>query len=61
MVINENMEKIVREKCDVLVCSGGIAGVAAAVALSTDLTALKISALQKKLRESGVYLHEKDL
>ena len=31
MVINENIETKVAEKCDVLVCGGGIAGVAAAL------------------------------
>ena len=32
MIINENLETIVKEECDVLVCGGGIAGISAALA-----------------------------
>ena len=48
---------------DVAVCGGGFAGISAALAaaMTNDFSTLDISLLQKKLRENGIVLHEKEL
>ena len=59
MKMKERFTTPVAYTCDVLVCGGGFAGIAAA--MTDDFATLDVKALQEELVRRGVILHEADI
>ena len=57
--VRECLETKITDSCDVLVCGGGIAGIAATI--TNDFTKLDLKEYQTRLQAGGVVLHEKEL